>query len=686
MDNKKEMTLGIFAHANAGKTTITENLLYDTNVIKKIGRVDTGDTVTDSMKVEKERGITVRSSLVSFDIDGTKIQLIDTPGHVDFSAEVERAINVLDGAVLAISGVEGVEAQTYTIWKALQKKNIPTIIFINKMDRQGADYKRTIQELKEKLNIPIISLENISIKDSNIIIEQLTKSEMINQLASIDEGADDLIEKYLENPNNVSIDDLINRIELLSKNGKVNIAIGGSALKGIGTKELVHYISKALPSCHREIEKEFSAYVYAVRVNDDGQKNLYIKVLTGEIKPRDIIKLDDENEPKIKGMLISNGKDVVNTTNLKSGDIGIITGIDAKCGQILGNQGNKEKYLSFVNPLINMEVGVDDKQQILKLVEALKILNDEDPYLNVRYSKQTKKIYISLMGEVQAEVIKEMLNDRFNINANLTKPMIIHKEKPLKKGIGEAYYTRVSGLKLEIEPLPSGSGFKYESKLSTDFLHKKYQRQIEKLIRQYSNQGLYGWKITDAKISLIDGKFDSMGSEPKHFNIAVPLAYIRALRDAEMQILEPISSYSIIVPKDSLSNVIQLLSRKNSNFEIDESMGENVKIKGDTPLELMSNFPVELSKITSGRGIYSQSVKKYELAREQQIESPYIGPDPRNEVPFVINDMGASLDFLDPVRSKKKKVSRAKFKRERKEKQIREEKKTERSSGREIDD
>ena len=156
MKKEKVMTLGVFAHANAGKTTITENLLYDTNVIDKIGRVDNGDTVTDSMKVEKERGITVRSSLVSFDAEGTKVQLIDTPGHVDFSAEVERAINVLDGAVLAVSGVEGIEAQTYTIWNALKEKKVPTIFFINKMDRDGADYEAVLKELKEKLEVPVI--------------------------------------------------------------------------------------------------------------------------------------------------------------------------------------------------------------------------------------------------------------------------------------------------------------------------------------------------------------------------------------------------------------------------------------------------------------------------------------------------------------------------------------------------
>ena len=183
MEKEKLMTLGVFAHANAGKTTITENLLYDTHVIDKMGRVDTGDTVTDSMKVEKERGITVRSSLVSFNAEGKKVQLIDTPGHVDFSAEVERAINVLDGAVLAISGVEGVEAQTYTIWNEIKEKRVPTIFFINKMDREGANYDKVLKELREKLKIPIISLERIEKKGKDFTISKLSKDEIMSLFA-----------------------------------------------------------------------------------------------------------------------------------------------------------------------------------------------------------------------------------------------------------------------------------------------------------------------------------------------------------------------------------------------------------------------------------------------------------------------------------------------------------------------
>jgi ribosomal protection tetracycline resistance protein len=274
-----------------------------------------------------------------------------------------------------------------------------------------------------------------------------------------------------------------------------------------------------------------------------------------------------------------------------------------------------------------------------------------------------------------------MLYDRFNIDAVLTNPVVIHKEVPTQVGQGEAYYTRVSGVKLEIKPLPSGSGLVYQSKLSTDFLHKKYQRQTERLVLQYAKQGLYGWEITDAEINLLDGKFDSMGSEPKHFNIAVPLALIRALKQASMKIFEPISSYTIITPKQTLSLVLQHLYNRNGTAVIKQDDDEFVTVTGEATLESMHDFPVELGIISSGRGIYTFQVQKYKLSSNQSIECEHIGPDPRNEVTFIISDMKASLDYLDPVMSKKKKVSRSKFKRERREREMRQLKK-----GRNVND
>ena len=491
MDRKDEnvLTLGVFAHANAGKTTITEHLLYHTNVIDTIGRVDSGNTVTDNMKVEQERGITVRDSIVSFKLNNKTIQLIDTPGHVDFSAEVERAINVLDGAVLVISGVEGLEAQTYTIWRALQEKNVPVIIYINKMDRKGADFDKVLAELQNNLKVPTLTLTHVyQGQDGKLNITKSKVDELIEELSLVD---DEVFEKYVENKN-IEGEWLASKMIELSHKGKIYPVVGGSALTDIGIDDLV--ISRYLPVTEKKLKEEMSAYVFMVRVDENG-KNAYVKVLNGSINNRDVIATGEGTQEKVKNIMISEGSKMKSVDTVYSGDIAIINGLDVKCGQILGNNKGLDKYISFVKPLLTMEVNPKEEKDRIELMQALKILNEEDPYLDVRYNERTNSIYCSLMGEVQAQIVKTMLEDRFGIQANIENPIVIHKEVPTISATAKASYTCVSGIELEVSPLERGSGFSYVSKLSTDYMHLKYQRQIERLVNYYSRQGLHGWEL-----------------------------------------------------------------------------------------------------------------------------------------------------------------------------------------------
>ena len=668
MDRKDEnvLTLGVFAHANAGKTTITEHLLYHTNVIDTIGRVDSGNTVTDNMKVEQERGITVRDSIVSFKLNNKTIQLIDTPGHVDFSAEVERAINVLDGAVLVISGVEGLEAQTYTIWRALQEKNVPVIIYINKMDRKGADFDKVLAELQNNLKVPTLTLTHVyQEQDGKLNITKSKVDELIEELSLVD---DEVFEKYVENKN-IEGEWLASKMIELSHKGKIYPVVGGSALTDIGIDDLVDSISRYLPVTEKKLKEEMSAYVFMVRVDENG-KNAYVKVLNGSINNRDVIATGEGTQEKVKNIMISEGSKMKSVDTVYSGDIAIINGLDVKCGQILGNNKGLDKYISFVKPLLTMEVNPKEEKDRIELMQALKILNEEDPYLDVRYNERTNSIYCSLMGEVQAQIVKTMLEDRFGIQANIENPIVIHKEVPTISATAKASYTCVSGIELEVSPLERGSGFSYVSKLSTDYMHLKYQRQIERLVNYYSRQGLHGWELTDMEVALIGGQFDSMGSDPMHFNIITPLALFRCLKKANMKLLEPIANYIVKVPEECLSGVIKLLSSKEGIYKIENTFNGETTIEGEAPAANMMNFPLELSMNTSGRGTYTSYISKYEISRSQDAEMNYIGNDPRNETTFIINDMKASLDSLDETLMKKKKESRSKFARQQKEKQF----------------
>ena len=663
--NEKVLTLGIFAHANAGKTTITEHLLYHTNVIQKVGRVDSGNTVTDNMKVEQERGITVRDSIVSFKLNGKNIQLIDTPGHVDFSAEVERAINVLDGAVLVISGVEGLEAQTYTIWRALQEKNVPVIIFINKMDRKGADYDKVVSELQNNLKIPTLTLTHVyQEKDGKLSIIPSKIEDIIEELSMVD---DEILEKYI-NGENIDNGWLSSKIINLTHENKIFPTVGGSALIDVGINDLVDSIARYLPTTSKKLEEEMSAYVFMIRVDANG-KNAYVKVLNGSFNIRDIITTNEDKTEKIKNIMISDGSKMISVDTVYSGDIAIVSGLDVKCGQIIGNNVGLDKYISFVKPLLTMEVRALDNKDTIELMRALKILNEEDPYLDVRYSERTNSIFCSFMGEVQAQIVKTLLEERFNIKVSIENPIVIHKEVPTTSAKAKASYTCVSGIELEVSPLERGSGFKYVSKLSTDFLHLKYQRQIERLINYYSKQGLNGWELTDMEVALIGGQFDSMGSDPMHFNIITPLALFRCLKQANIKLLEPISKYIITTPENSITAVIKLISSKNSIYKITNCFEGIITIEGEAPSANMMNFPLELSMATSGRGTYTSYISKYEISKSQDAKIDYIGADPRNETTFVINDMKSSMEPLDETLMKKKKESRSKFARMQKEKE-----------------
>lgn len=667
MDRKDEkvLTLGIFAHANAGKTTITEHLLYHTNVIDSIGRVDTGNTVTDNMKVEQERGITVRDSIVSFELNDKTIQLIDTPGHVDFSAEVERAINVLDGAILVISGVEGLEAQTYTIWRALQEKNVPVIIFINKMDRQGADYNRVIAELQNNLKVPTLTLKDvIKNEDDTLSIENSKIEDIIEEISMVD---DEVAEKYIHGLD-IDEDFLTQKMYNLTHDCKLFPVIGGSALIDVGVEDLVDAIYKFIPTTSKNLDSDLSAYVFMIRVDENG-KNAFVKILNGNLKNRDTVSVGENKLEKVKNITVADGTKMIPIDQVYSGDIAIINGLDVKCGQIIGNQKGFNKYISFVKPLLTMEVNPVKKEDTIELMKALKILNEEDPYLNVRYNERTNSIFCSLMGEVQAQIVKTLLEERFDLNVHIENPVVIHKEFPTMSAKAKATYTTVSGIELEITPLERGSGFRYVSKVSTDFLHLKYQRQVERLINYYSKQGLNGWELTDMEVALIDGQFDSMGSDPMHFNIITPLALFRCLKQAKIKLLEPILKYIITLPEKDLSSVIKLLSSKNGMYEITNHFDQIITLEGEAPASNMMKFPLELSMTTSGRGTYTSYISKYDISKNQDAKIEYIGADPRNETTFVINDMKASMEPLDKTLMKKKKESRSKFARQQKEKE-----------------
>ena len=655
---KNYLTLGIFAHANAGKTSLTENLLYSNNQIKQVGRVDNGDTITDDLSVEKNRGITVRSSLVSIDVGDNIIQIIDTPGHIDFSGEVERAMNVLDFAILVVSAVEGVESQTYAIWKELRKNNVPTIIYINKIDRKNADYGRTLRDIREKLTPNCYSCIDNDYKF-------LTTESLIENFALVDE---ELFEQYIEK-GELSESVLIASIMNSFNNAKSFPVFGGSALKGIGIEPLYQFLANPIQN-HILTSNELGAYVYMLRVND-GQIDSYIKLLSGEIKNYGDLIIDGEKN-KILNLRTAVGASYVPIEKAVPGQIVVLNGLNCLTGTSLGVANMKKSQ--FAQPLINMQIKPINQEDVAKLVEVIKILNLEDPHYEGFFDEYTKEIKINLMGEVQAQVLSELIETRFGIKNEIIKPSIIYKETPTTHAKAKSSYTSVSQIELEVTPLERGSGLVIDSKYSTSFLHVKYQNQAKRLIEQYCKQGMFGWNVTDAEISIIGGKFDSMGSDPQHFNICVPLALFRALQMSNMRTLEPMIEFYIDSPSQYGNKILNSLYSKKAKITRFDNIGDTTLIVGIVPFSEMISFPIELNKITSGLGTYTYEFSQYKFSEEDQIFERRYGPDPRNEVKFVISDMQASLASLDNEGTGKK-PRRSKFAREQMERAIAIEKK-----------
>lgn len=639
------ITLGVFAHANAGKTTITEQLLVHTKVKKQTGRVDHGNTTTDNMKIEQSRGISVRASLVTIPLKDKIIQLIDTPGHVDFSAEVERAINVLDGAILVISGVEGIEPQTQVIWNMLKEKQIPTIIFINKMDRMGADYNRILNEIQTKLDtriIPKVIVQKDESKDGGISYSTLSFDELKEKLADIDV---DVMEKYI-NDEEIEPEYIETRIKELAMSGELFCVYGGSALLDEGMKYLIDAMDKYLPSYKEKMQGEFSGYVYTVK-RENESRELYIKAMRGKLENRSEIIANNGKSERVRTLNIIDGFTKKKIDLLQTGQIGIVTGLSAKCGDFIGKEMENFKKVSFINPLFQTTIEAIDKSQEIALIKALEIINDENPDLQAMFNKQTGQTVVKLMGPLQAEVIDNILMERFGIKTRFSNPIIVHKETPVGIGYGEASYTRVSSVGFEVKPLPKGSGIRYQSKFSTDYLFPKYQKQVERLVKLYCQQGLFGWEVTDVEISLIDGKCDNVGSDPADFNIAVPIALMRAFKNAGMKVMEPNMYYTINSNKDTYKSILSLVSNCGVLYDTIDYDGMNVKFSGIAPLRELIDLPTEIIKLSGGHASMIQKPYGYTDYIGEIIPcKEYIGNDPRNEEEFLMN-MGANFESLD---------------------------------------
>ncbi|WP_318581781.1 GTP-binding protein [Bacillus paranthracis] len=607
------INIGIVAHVDAGKTSLTERILYETNVIKEIGRVDGGSTQTDSMELERQRGITIKASVVSFFIDDLKVNVIDTPGHADFIAEVERSFRVLDGAILVISAVEGVQAQTKILMRTLQKLNIPTILFVNKIDRRGANSEKVVKQIKTILSneaFPFYSVLNEGTKEARII-EYKSYDDCIERLAPYNES---LLESYV---NNEIVTDTMLREELIKQIAQANVypIFFGSALTGIGVTELLENIPALFPANNLSQDEKLSGIVFKIEREPSGEKIAYVRVFSGNLHVRKHVHIQrDQSLPhkeKIKKMCMFHNGDAVQTSTVPSGEFCKVWGLsDIKIGDIIGARTDYIKDIHFAEPQMEAAIDAVPKERIHDLYAALMELCEEDPLIKVWKDDVHNELYIRLFGQVQKEVIETTLFEKYNLQVTFSNTRVVCIEKPIGIGIsvevmGEKtnpFYATV-GFKVECGEL--NSGITYTLGVELGSLPLAFHKAIEDTVFQTLKQGLYGWEVTDISVTLTHTGYASPVTTASDFRNLTPLVLMDALKKAETYVYEPVNAFELTVPEQAISTAMYKLAAIPATFAEPIFNNDSYQLTGSLPVAKTENFKRMLHSFTEGEGIFT---------------------------------------------------------------------------------
>ncbi len=601
----KRITAGILAHVDAGKTTLSEGLLYTAGNLRKIGRVDKGDSFLDTDYLEKKRGITIFSKQAVLNFSDTYITLLDTPGHVDFFAETERTVSVFDYAILVINGCDGVQSHTKTLWDLLSKKNIPVFIFVNKSDLEGFSYTDTLNQLKEEFNCNFIDFsdtlseefyENVALCDEEIMSEYLNKGTI----------------------------DLVN-IKNAIKKRKIFPCVFGSALKMEGVKEFLDlFCNFTMENAKKE---EFGGKVFKINEDAKGNRLTFIKVTGASLKVKDVI-----NDEKINEIRIYSGEKYESIDEAETGMVCAVTGLKSTyAGQGLGFCENNLNLTA--EPVFNYKVILPKGEDISKVISNLSKLNEEETKLNLNWNERLKELTLSVMGEIQLEVLKEILKNRFSINAEFSKGNVIYKETITNtvEGVGHfeplRHYAEVH---LLLEPLETGAGMQFECDVSEDLLSKNWQRLIFSHMMGKTHLGvLTGSPITDIKITLKAGKAHLKHTEGGDFREATFRAIRHGLRCANSIVLEPYYEFSIEVPSENTGRVMTDLDRLGATVKMPYTKGNATIISGECPAKDITDYKSELISFTRGLGKISFKFSNYKPCKNQQkvIEESGYNPD-----------------------------------------------------------
>jgi ribosomal protection tetracycline resistance protein len=624
---ERTLNLGILAHVDAGKTTLTERLLYAAGVIDELGRVDDGTTQTDTLPLEQRRGITIKSAVVSFAIDDVRVNLIDTPGHPDFIAEVERVLSVLDGAVLVISAVEGVQSQTPLLMRALERLGVPTLIFVNKLDRVGADADRVLEEISARLTPAIVPVDD--------------RAKVAEVLADRDES---LMAAYVEGD---GLPYRRLRAELAAQTGRalVHPVFVGSARTGEGVDELMAGIAELLPASAGDAEGPASGSVFKIERGAAGEKIAYVRMFSGTVHAR--AQLNDE---KVTAISVFDAGDAEQRASVSAGEIAKLWGLGSiQIGDRIGEAPPPRR--EFAPPTLESVVVPTDPDDGAGLRVALGQLAEQDPLIEVRQDDERHELSVSLYGEVQKEVIQATLAEDYGIDVEFHETTPIYIER--LRRVGEAIeilntetnpYRATIGLR--VEPAREGSGLEF--RLEVDhrrvplYAFKKLESfgsAMEEYVREQLQEGLYGWRVPDCVVTMTDSNYSSPDgpqstrgplSTPADFRKLTPIVVMQALELAGTKVCEPTARVGLEVPTHAVGAVIPALARLGATFETPAPNGERSTITAVLPATRADELHRELPALTGGEGVLDSSFAGYQSVSGDPPTRRRTRPNPLN--------------------------------------------------------
>lgn len=617
---QKHICTALLAHVDAGKTTLAEAILYLTGGIRKLGRVDHQDAFLDNFAMERARGITIFSKQAEVMLDDMEMTLIDTPGHVDFSAEMERTLQILDYAVLLISGADGVQSHVETLWRLLKKYEIPTFLFINKMDQQGTDRTSLLLELQKKLDEHCI--------DFSAAEDPLMDGETAEAIALCEES---LLEQYLET-GEIRKEDAARMIA----RRKIFPCYFGSALKLQGVQELLDALREY--SVQKEYPEKFAARVYKISRDEQGNRLTHMKIIGGSLKVKAVLRGGDGDEAweeKVNQIRVCSGSSFRAVNEAQAGMVCAVTGLNhTKAGEGLGTECGV--HLPVLEPVLSYQIRIPEDCDVHQTYRKFLQLEEEEPELHITWNKELGEIYAQLMGEVQTEVLKNMISERFGIAVEFGAGNIVYKETIKEPVIGIGHFEPLrhyAEVHLLMEPGDPGSGLQFETVCSEDVLDRNWQRLILTHLAEKQHIGvLTGSEITDMKITLIAGRAHLKHTEGGDFRQATYRALRQGLRSAACTLLEPVYEFRIELPLECAGRAMTDIQKMHGSFSPMEIEGENAVLKGTAPVVTMRGYQTELISYTKGKGRMTCSVSSYQPCHNAEEVIEARGYDPEGDL------------------------------------------------------